>query len=439
MSQKSRRSFLKTSSAAAVGISATTAIKAASANETIRLGVIGCGGRGSAVAGEFADLKNCEVIFLCDPDSRRAGSLAETISKKSGNRTPQTTDDPRKLLDDKSIDAVLVATPDHWHAPAAILACDAGKHVYVEKPCSHNLREGRLLVEAARRNKRVVQHGTQSRSIKIIQDAMSLLREGVIGDVLVSKAWNVQRRGNIGKGKPADVPGNVNYDMWVGPAAFMPYQANRFHYNWHWWHNFGTGDMGNDGVHELDYARWGLGVETHPSRISAMGTKLFFNDDQQFPDTMQIAFEYPDDNTVGNRRVLLWEMRIWSTNYPYNVDNGVEFYGTKGRLMVTKRGKLEIFGERNKRIEPKSVKSSSFAGSHQQDFLESIRTGRKPNAEIEIGHLSSSLCHLGNIASRLGRTLEFDPNKEQVLNDKEANALLSREYRPNHCAVPRGV
>jgi len=340
---------------------------------------------------------------------------------------------------DQSIDAVLVATPDHWHAPASILALDAGKHVYVEKPCSHNLREGRLLVEAARRNKRVVQHGTQSRSSNLIADGIQLLREGIIGDVLMAKAWNVQRRANIGHAKPGKTPAGLDYDLWIGPAPFVPYQKNRAHYTWHWWHAFGTGDMGNDGVHELDYARWGLGVQKHPSRISALGGKLFFDDDQQFPDTLQVVFEYPDDGRIGNKKMLIFEMRIWSPASPFNVDNGVEFYGTKGRMMLTKRGKMLVYGERNRRIQPKLKAAPADRMNHQADFLNAIRTDRAPNAEIGIGHLSASLCHLGNISARIGRTLTFDPAKETFSGDDDANRLLSRTYRKDHWAIPRGV
>ena len=443
MTDTSRRGFLTRSSlgiAAATMVGPVASSKAAGANDRIQLGVIGAGGRGSGVAAQFAGEAGCEVTWVCDPDSGRAEKLAKGLTGHRGNPAPRTTSDLRKLLDDTKLDAVLVATPDHWHAPAAILACNAGKHVYVEKPCSHNLREGRLLVNAARRNKRVVQHGTQSRSMRLIVDAMQMLREGIIGDVLVSKAWNVQRRANIGRRKPGKPPKGVDYETWVGPAEWMPFQANRFHYKWHWWYNFGTGDMGNDGVHELDYARWGLGVETHPSRISGLGGKLYFDDDQQFPDTQQVAFEYPADGTVGKKRMLIWEMRIWSTNYPHRIDNGAEFYGTKGRMVLTKRGKLEVFGERDRRVTPKLKGKQRSLHSHHVDFLDSIRNSRKPNADIATGHLSASLCHLGNIATRVARTLEFDPKTEQIVGDKQANALLSRTYRKGgHWGVPKGA
>lgn len=436
MSNKTRRTFLKQTGLGVAGAAAvgwTRTARAAGANDRISVGLIGCGGRGPGVAEGMGG-----VDYVCDPDRGRLAAAA----KKFGVEPSHAVTDLRRVLDDKSVDAVIVATPDHWHAPAAILACRAGKHVYVEKPCCHNFREGQLLVQAARRHKRVVQHGTQQRSDPSTAGAVQMLREGIIGEVLVAKAWNVQRRANIGRQQPSDPPPGVDYDAWIGPAVWMPFQKNRFHYSWHWWYNFGTGDMGNDGVHEIDYARWGLGVDTFPTRVSATGGKYYFDDDQQFPDTMTVAFEYPGDGKVGSLRQLIFEMRIWSTNYPQNVDSGAEFYGTEGRMFLSKRGKLEVFGPRNRRIEDPKPKGQppENLGSHQQDFLDAIRRDRRPNAEIEIGLKSTALCNLGNLAVRLGRSLQFDPQKQQVVGDQQANRMLSREYRQGgHWAIPEGV
>jgi predicted dehydrogenase len=296
-------------------------------------------------------------------------------------------------------------------------------------------------VDAARRNKVVVQHGTQSRSDELIAGAVQMIREGVIGDVLVARAWNVQRRRNIGHGVPSDPPAGVDYDQWVGPAKFLPYQENRFHYDWHWWYNFGTGDVGSDGTHEIDYARWGLGVTGLPSTVAALGGKYYFDDDQQFPDTATCVFEWPDDGAVGRRRQLIFEMRIWSTTYPHNCDSGAEFYGVDGRLFVSKRGKLEVYGERNRRVENARPKEPpQLAGGHQKNFIDAIRSGRRPSAEIAVGHDSVALVHLANIAVRLGRSLQLDPRRETVLADDEANRLLSREYRQGgHWAIPQGA
>ncbi len=430
MSTKTRRTFLKETAAGTAGAALAACSRtahAAGANEKIVAAAIGCGGRG----GSFLS----HAQFVCDPDEKRLAAAA----KKVGADSTQAVTDMRRIFDNPVVDAVFIATPDHWHAPAAIMACEAGKHVYVEKPCSHNFRESRLLLDAARRNGVVVQHGTQQRSSSFMADAIQMLREGIIGDVLVAKAWNIQRRGNIGHQQPSDPPPGIDYDLWVGPAEFVPFQKNRFHYSWHWWYNFGTGDLGNDGAHEMDYARWGLGVDTLPSKITGVGGKYYFDDDQEFPDTATCVFEYPGDGTVGQRRQLIFEMRIWSTNYPYNTDSGAEFYGTKGRLFVSKRGKLQILGERNKKIEPPKREPSRRL-SHVEDFFDAIRTGRRPQADILEAHRSVAPIHLGNLAVRLGRSLEFDPEREEIIGDEEANHMLRRTYRKEgHWAIPQGV
>ncbi|TWU11645.1 putative oxidoreductase YdgJ [Symmachiella macrocystis] len=435
MPTTNRRTFLQGSVITGLGTMAMpTSTRAASAADKVTVGLIGCGGRGRYLSGLFANEKNVEVAYLCDVDQDRLARGRREISGK----TPQAVNDMRRVLDDKTVDAVIVATPDHWHAPAAILACEAGKHVYVEKPCSHNIREGRLLVDAARRNKRIVQHGTQVRSTDMMIEAVQKLREGIIGDVLVVKAWNIQKRKSIGHGKPSEAPAGLDYDNWVGPAAMVPYQENRVHDGWHWWYDFGTGDMGNDGVHDIDYARWGLGVTTHPSKVTAVGGKYFFDDDQQFPDTQQVTFEYPGDGKPGNRRMFIYEQRLWSTNYPHNVDSGAEFYGTDGQLFLSRRGKIQVLGQRNRRTEVAVAPEPQNAEKHVADFLDSVRNERRPHGDIQHGHLSSSLCHLGNIATRLGRSLEFDPEHETFINDDEANALVSRPYR-DHWGAPVGA
>ncbi len=345
--------------------------------------------------------------------------------------------DLRVVLDDPDVDAVSIATPDHWHTPAALLALDAGKHVYVEKPCSHNIREGRMLVEAQQRTGLVVQHGTQTRSSPGHQEAVAMLRDGVIGDVLVARAWDIQFRSNIGRMQPSDPPDGFDYDTWIGPAPWVPFQRNRHHYTWHWWFNFGTGDAGNDGVHEIDIARWGLGVETQPSRISGIGGKYFHDDDQEFPDTTTTVFEYPGDGSVGQRRQLIFEMRLWSTNYPENVDNGVEFLGTQGRMFISKRGKFELYAGRNQRVDrqPEGSLGGSVA-DHQRNFLDAIRGDAELRADAMTAHLSASLSHLSNISTRLQRSFEFDPAAETT-GAADAAALLGRQYRDDHWGTPQ--
>lgn len=404
----------------------------AAAAEKIKVGLIGCGSRAKSHLAEFKRL--ADIAWVCDPDKKRLAEFVEATGARS-------TTDMRHVIDDKSVHAVVISTPDHWHAPAAILACDAGKHVYVEKPCSHNMLEGKLLVEAARRNKVVVQHGTQSRSNRMIVDAMQMIKEGAIGDVLMAKAWNIQRRKNIGKSSPSQPPEYVDYDTWLGPAEFLPFQENRFHYSWHWWHNFGTGDIGNDGAHEIDMARWGLGVQGLPATAAAVGGKYYFDDDQQFPDHATCVFEWPGDGNVGHRRQLTFEMRIWSKNYPYNCDSGVEFYGTAGMLMVSKRGKLMLWSDDNKLVDsPKPKQVVELPESHQADFLKAISNGRLPAADIEIGHHSTSLIHLANIAVRIGRTLQIDTKSQSILGDEQATKMLSRNYRERgHWSVPKAT
>ena len=432
MSESSRRTFLKHAGAGAAMATWSQALPAnaspaSEANHGLRLGVIGCGQR----ARWFYERAN----YVCDPDRTRLARAA----KKAGVDSAHAVTDMRRILDDQNIDAVVITAPDHWHAPAAILACEAGKHVYVEKPCSHNFREGQLLLDAARRNNVVVQHGTQQRSTPFTVEAIQLLRDGIIGDVLMSKAWNIQRRDNIGHLKPSEPPSELDYDLYVGPAEMVPFQANRYHQDWRWWYNFGTGDIGNDGAHEMDYARWGLGVDTMPTKVVALGGKYFHDDDQQFPDTATCIFEYPGDGSVGTQRQLVFELRLWSRNYPLNCDSGAEFYGTQGKMIFSKRGKLRVFDDDNKLILEKNEKKGNPL-VHLDNFLDAIRNSSRPSADILEGHRSVALIHLANIALRTGRSLDFDPKTNQIKGDEEANRLLSRTYREGgHWAKPKGA
>ncbi|MFM2096067.1 MAG: putative oxidoreductase YdgJ, partial [Planctomycetota bacterium] len=252
-SDSNRRTFLQAASSGVLVASALTKSGRGAANDRLTVGLVGCGGRGMHDVQLFKNNPNVEIAYVCDADASRLASAAKALNIPAARAVG----DMRKLLDDKSLDIVLVTTPDHWHSPASILACEAGKHVYVEKPISHNIREGRLLVDAAARNKVLVQHGTQSRSTQMMIDAVGLLRDGLIGTVIVAKCWNIQRRGSIGRGKDTDPPAGLDYDSWVGPATMIPYRSNRVHNRWTWWYHFGTGDMGNDGVHDIDYTRWG--------------------------------------------------------------------------------------------------------------------------------------------------------------------------------------
>ena len=432
MKTTSRRTFIQhtgTFLAAAPFI----ARSAESPGNRIVLGFIGPGGQGTNLLQSFGKMKDVAIAAVCDVDNKRAELATKRATDLTGT-APKILKDMREILAQKDIDAVVIATPDHWHAPATILACDAGKHVYVEKPCCHNIREGRLMVEAARRNKCIVQTGTQSRSAPHLLEGIERLKNGVIGEILVAKAWNSQLRRNIGKVKPTPPPPELDYDSWVGPAPMRPYQSNLLPGTWRWFFNFGCGDMGNDGVHDIDIARWGLGVETHPSRVSAIGGKYFFDDDQEFPDTLTVAFEYD----MGNRKKkqLIFEQRIWSPYVQEGHENGNAFYGTNGMMILGKHKGWEIFGPRNEPIE--KISSSLDSTPHHRNFLDCIRNDKHPNADVEIGHHSAALVHLGNIANRLGRTLKFDPAKEQITDDSEANAMVRRQYR-EHWAVPKNV
>jgi len=432
MSELPRRTFLKKTSAVAVAATLSKTSTGADflangANNRLRLGVIGCGRR--------ARWFYKRADYVCDPDRDRLGLAA----KKAGVDSAHAVTDMRRVLDDKDIDAVVITAPDHWHAPAAILACEAGKHVYVEKPCSHNFHEGQLLVEAARRNNVVVQHGTQQRSTPFTVEAIQQLHDGVIGEVLMAKAWNIQRRESIGHQQPSEVPSELDYDLYVGPAEMMPFQKNRYHRNWRWWYNFGTGDIGNDGAHEMDYARWGLGVDSFPSKIVALGGKYFHNDDQQFPDTATCIFEFPGDGVVGSQRQLVFELRLWSRNYPLNCDSGVEFYGTKGKVIFSKRGKLRIYDDDNRLVVEKNEKKDTSL-AHLDNFLDAVRGNCQPSADILEGHRSVALIHLANIALRTGRSLDFDTTTQQINGDSKANQLLKRSYRESgHWATPTGA
>ncbi len=416
-----RRHFLGASAAA---LGATPKLR--SAANRVNIAIIGLRGRGKALAGAFATVAGVSIEALADVDSNVLAQTAAGVAAQSG-KAPRTASDLRRVLDDRSIDAVVIATPDHWHAPAAILACDAGKDVYLEKPCAHNAREAKLIVEAARRNNRIVQHGTQARSRPTTQRAIELVHSGKIGRVLMAKAWNVQLRKNIGHLPDSPVPAGVDYDTWIGPAPALPFSANRFHYTWHWHWNYGTGDAGNDGAHQLDQARWALEVGA-PTEVTGSAAKLFFDDDQQTPDTMNITFKYPG-------KMLVFEMRIWNPYAMGGVENGVAVYGSEGMIEIGKSDRVNgyrVFDRAGKLV---SKEEEESADTHAHNFVECVRSRRAPTAEIEIGRLSTLHCHLANIVARTGRPLRFDGKSLSIPGDAEADALLGRTYRA-HWSTP---
>jgi predicted dehydrogenase len=434
MKLQSRRHFIQQTAAASAALAAPSFLKAASQPEKINLAFIGPGGMGMNHVRTFCKRSDLVFSWVCDPDSNRAATAAKIIQELTG-QTPKIAKDMRQVLEDKGVQAVVMATPDHWHAPGAILAANAGKHVYVEKPCSHNVREGRLMIEAARANKVVMQVGTQSRSTAHVMEAMEKLRSGVIGEILVAKAWNSQLRKNHGHQPPTEPPATLDYDLWLGPVPRVPFKSTYHPAHWRWFFHFGAGDSGNDGVHDIDIARWGLGVEQHPTRIAGLGRKLFFDDDQEWPDTLYCAYEY--DLPGGKKKQFIYEQRIWSPYVQEGHENGCAWYGTGGMMIGGKAGGWQIFGPKNKLIGEIKAKGVDLA-AHHEDFLACIRNGGRPHADIELHHHSSVLCHLGNIAFRTGRALTFDPAKEQFIGDDGASKLLRREYR-DHWATPKGV
>jgi predicted dehydrogenase len=403
---------------------------AIAASDVVRIGMIGIGGRGNALMSqEVSRVKNAKITHLCDVDQSRL-EKAQASAEKLGYGKVRGSADMRRLLEDKEVDAVIIATPDHWHAPATILACAAGKDVYVEKPISHNLREGRLMVEAARKYKRVVQAGMQSRSRPSTIKAVGVAHSNQLGRVLLAKAWNSQLRQDIGAKGNGAPPASVAYEDWVGPAEMLPFNENRFHYKWHWHWNFGTGDIGNDGAHQLDQARWALQAGL-PSRVSGSGAKYYFADDQQTPDTMNLSFDF------GGKQGLVWEMRIWHDYGLEGIDNGVAVYGTEGFLHIGRWNRTwgyRVFDKSGKLVTEYQDKEPDY---HMQNFVDCVISRQKPNCDIEIAHESNALCHLGNIVHRTGRNVAFQASSESIPNDAEAHGMLRRKYRA-HWGTPRG-
>jgi predicted dehydrogenase len=419
MSNITRRTFVQTTGALAMGAWARKASAADAPHAPLRHAVIGTGGQGKHHAQCFSEAPGCVVTAVCDLDPERRGVIAAKLREQG---PVQETDDFHAILADPAIDSVSIATPDHWHTPIALHALQAGKHVYVEKPCSHTIEEAQALSAAVARHGKCLQHGTQSRSGEGIQKAVAFLREGKLGKVRMAKAINHQMRGPIGRAADGTPPPGVNYDRWIGSAPVRPFTENRWHYNWHWFWDYGCGDLGNDGIHQVDQARWGLGVGL-PRAVSASGGQLFYDDDHETPDTQIVTFEYEDC-------YLLHEMRLW-TDYPMEGhDNGVIFYGDKGTLQIGRRG-CEVHWTGGP---VESLGGGADLSAHVRNFIDCARANdpAKLNAPVHEAVTSTILCHLGNIATRVGRRLQIDPNTAACLNDPEANALYTKTYRKGY-------
>ncbi|HSB14279.1 MAG TPA: Gfo/Idh/MocA family oxidoreductase [Bryobacteraceae bacterium] len=425
-----RRHFVM-SSAAAAGTLATRGL--ASRNDTVRLACVGVRGQGRAHIQNYAKMANVEIAALCDVDQSVLNQRLQDLDKL-GKKRPAVFTDYRKLLEDKSIDAVSIATPNHWHTLQTIWACQAGKDVYCEKPCSHNMFESRQIVEAARKYNRIVQHGTNSRSGVAIREAMEHIRTGLIGDVYMARGVVFKWRDTIGRKPVQPVPAGVDYDLWLGPAPKREFTPNRFHYTWHWFWDYGNGDFGNQGIHELDVARWGLGV-TYPTRISAMGGHFMFDDDQETPNTLVVNFEF---NSGGKKKLLVFEVRHWISNRESRICEsrdirkdpntvGNLFYGSKGYIGIEWYEKYYSMLGKEQQPGP----SREEDGNNWENFIQALRSRKLSdrNAPIEEGAISCALMHLGNISYRLGRQLNFDAATMTCVGDDEANRMFKRNYR----------
>jgi predicted dehydrogenase len=411
-------------------LSAAVAPKAKSANDKVRMAVIGVNGRGQDHIAGWQKQPDAEVAMLCDPDSQILDQRATSFQTRYG-RSVGTATDLRRVFERKDIDAVSIATPNHWHALAAIWACQAGKDVYVEKPGAHNIFEGRKLVEAAHKYKRIVQHGVQLRSSEAIQEAVQHLRKGTIGKVYMTRGLVFRWRPSIGKKGVEPVPPNVNWDLWQGPAEERPFTRRVFHYNWHWTWEYGNGDVGNQGIHETDLCMWGLGVDGLPSKVTSMGGKFLFDDDKETPETQTSLYYYPKEN-----KLIQFEVRPWCTNDEGGATVGNIFYGSEGFLVVKGYDTYEIYLGQKREPGPKR----KAGGDHFANFIKAVRSRKTSdqNGPVETAHLASSLAHLGNIAYRLGRVLDFDPATEKFPHDAEASKMLTRNYRAPY-VVPEKV
>jgi len=433
MCQTNRRTFVQQAAGALAGAGAVAAASPVPGqerrrrssrvppSERITIGVIGLRNQGHNDMIQFLSNRQAEVAWLADPDDGIRPECAEQV-KRIQRKAPKRVRDFRTVLDAKDVDAVIVATPDHWHAIATVMACQAGKDVYVEKPASHNVKEGRAMVDAARKHKRVVQVGSHQRSAEHYQQAVEFVRSGQLGKIGLAKAGVIFRRAKIGNPLDCAPPKTVDYDLWLGPAPKRPFNPNRFHYNWHFFWDYGTGEMGNWAAHHLDIVMWALDLG-YPTAVSATGG-LFVLDDRETPDTQVVLFDYPNLSVV-------WELRQWSS-HGRDGTTSTAFYGDQAALMVNRSG-WEV------RPEPKNKKETHLDGfkkpgktplsDHVRNFVECVKSRERPNADIEDGHKTAVMCHLGNIATRLHRRLVFDAKTETFTGDAEASKYLTRDYR----------
>ena len=438
-----RREFLRDTSLAGMGLLTTSRFPAPARSfarapsEKVVVAVMGLNGRGMVLARNFMRSRNTEVAYLCDVDAtvlaRAQGELQQDAA-----RSPKAIGDFRRALDDRDVDALVIAAPDHWHTPAAILALRAGKHVYVEKPASHNARELELLVEAQRKHDRAVQIGNQQRSGVRSIEAIQAIRDGVIGRPYLARAWYANTRATIGRGKAVPAPPNLDYELWQGPAPRTPYRDNVVHYNWHWFRRWGTGEICNNGTHEIDVARWALGVD-YPVRVASAGGRFHFDDDWEFTDTQEAVFEFDGGKTI------IWQGQSCNGTQTLGRGRGTQVLGTSGSIVLDRAGYVhyDVKGAVVREVREAAIADGlDFAGNdahtsaHIENFAAAVRTSealRSPVSEIAKSIL---LCHLGNIAQHTGRKLQTDPKSGRIVGDEAAMKYWQRDYAPSWIPTP---
>jgi predicted dehydrogenase len=430
-----RREFVDALAVGAAGLALSSTAKSyrqiLGSNDRLNFAVIGLNSRGYAhLAGLKANKSAARISHVCDADGDILKKFAEITQREMGE-APAAEKDFRKILQRKDVDAVSIASPDHWHTPMAIAALEAGKHVYVEKPCSHNPAEGALLVQAQEKYQKLVQMGTQQRSSPHTIEVIAKLREGLIGKPYYAKAWYSNVRKSIGTGKEAPVPAQLDWDLWQGPAPRQPYRDNLHPYNWHWFKIYGTGESLNNGTHEVDVCRWALGVD-YPKSVTATGGRYHFNDDWQFYDTLLTSFAYDD-------AMLSWEGKSCEGMKFYGRDRGSAIMGTTGSVVIDRDG-YEIYdlkGNKTSEVKAGTTTSSadlqgadSMTDAHFANFIAAIRKGEKLNAPIAVGNVAVTMLQLSNIAWETGRELHLDPKDGRIQKDPDAMRFWTRDYEP---------
>lgn len=431
----SRKEFLKKAGAGAagltVGFSAKSYANILGANDRVHFAIAGLNGRGQALLAAVQGASNAQLNYLCDVDSRVLKEVSAKAGQSSG-RTIKTEKDIRRIIEKNDVDAIAIATPDHWHAPMTLMAVASGKHVYVEKPCSHNPKEGEMLVAAQKQYGKVIQMGNQQRSAPTSMQAVGDIRDGIIGDVYMGKAWYANDRGSIGRGKKVSVPDWLDWELWQGPAPRQEYRDNLVHYNWHWFWNWGTGEINNNGTHEIDICRWALGVD-YPVKVSSSGGRYAYNDDWQFYDTQIASFEFEGEKNIT------WEGLSCNPFQHHNRGRGATIHGTEGTILLDRNGyiaynldneKIKELKEADKSATTDTVGRGGLDDLHMANFIEAIRNGAKQHSPIDEGHKTNLLCHLGNYAQKTGDTLHTDPKSGRIKNNSEAMKMWSREYEP---------